>query len=508
VPRHAPEGAGPGPHRRPPPTLVEALLLLAAGWLAVVGTLLLPTPSATGQSSGSDAGLGPALARVVRDSGLASKLGVHVVDIRGDRELFAHRADVPMNPASNQKLLTAAAALRYLGPDHRTRTALLGRIGDGGRIDVLTLRGAGDPMLQRADLVALADELVDRGVRSVGAIRVDATYFDEQTDPPAFAQQPQETAPFRAPVSAVAVERNAFPLRLLPGPRPGAPARVRIPGRGHFVIDNRLTTAADGPPRVIADQRPTDDGRLSLRLSGTLPIGILGVTYRRRVEFPRRFAGWVLADALGQVGIETPEDLRVSLGATPGGVPMLASRRSPPLAVLLRELGKDSDNFVAEMLLKVVAAETEGTPATTAAGCRRIRALLREAGADDDGVELVNGSGLFDGNAVPPRVLTRLLTHVHRQPGIRPEYLAHLATAGVDGTLARRLRDLPDGVSVRAKTGTLADVASLSGYVLVDGGDDRAWAFSILANDVPGQVGRVRRVADDLVRVLTAHALR
>jgi D-alanyl-D-alanine carboxypeptidase/D-alanyl-D-alanine-endopeptidase (penicillin-binding protein 4) len=483
---------------------VGGLVELAGGPGARAEAQPAPAPSAAPRAAAGDRALADELARILRSSGLADRVGVHVVDIDRDVELFGSREALPSNPASNQKLITAATALRVLGPAFRMRTALQGTIGDRGNVALLTLRGGGDPTLTRADLLALAEGLVDRGVRRVARIRIDARYFDDQVDPPAYEQQPREIAPFRAPVSAVAVEGNAFPLRLLPGPRVGALAQVRIPGVSHFAIDNHLRTVADGPPRVIADQRARDDGRLDLRLSGTLPMGILGVTYRRRVEHPRRYAGWVLRDALDRLGIALPNDLTVDLGPAPSGDPILVTRRSPALAVILRELGKDSDNFAAEMLLKVVAAEAAGAPGSTEAGCAQARALLAEAGADLDRVSLVNGSGLFEGNQVPPEVLTRLLTHVYRQPALRPEYLAGLATAGVDGTLVGRLRDLPEGVSVRAKTGTLAAVASLSGYILASPGDDRAWAFSVIANDVRGQIGAARRLADDLVRAMAA----
>src|SRR5690606_15741496 len=128
----------------------------------------------------------------------------------------------------------------------------------------LALRGFGDPTLTHGDLMALAREVADQGVRRIDRVIVDATYFDDQVLPPAFEQQPHEVAAFRAPISAVAVDRNAYVLRVLPGPEVGAPAVVRLAGAAYFDVDNRITTSEPGAPNVIADQRDAGP-RMALR---------------------------------------------------------------------------------------------------------------------------------------------------------------------------------------------------------------------------------------------------
>ena len=124
--------------------------------------------------------------------------------------------------------------------------------------------------------------------------------------------------------------------------------------------------------------------------------------------------------------------------------------------------------------------------------------VLERAGVERGAATIVNGSGLFEGNAIAPRHLVKLLGYVYQQPAVRHEYLAQLAVGGRDGTLRRRLRDLPEEGIVRAKTGTLNDVIALSGYVL--GRNDRVVRFSFLANGVRGRQGLARRLADDIVR--------
>ncbi|NOY89858.1 MAG: D-alanyl-D-alanine carboxypeptidase/D-alanyl-D-alanine-endopeptidase, partial [Deltaproteobacteria bacterium] len=251
---------------------------------------------------------------------------------------------------------------------------------------------------------------------------------------------------------------------------------------------------------VIASQAPTDDHRLALTLRGSVPIGILGVGYRRRVEEPLAHAGYAMAEALARTGIRGRR--AVTLDGNISGLPLLASHRSAPLSRVLQQMGKYSDNFVAEMVLKVLGAEGVRRPGSSAAGVQVVQRFLQRIGAPE-GAEIVNGSGLFEGNRIAPAQLVSALRAAYLDPAVRPEFVAHLSIAGVDGTLHRRLRDLPHARMVRAKTGTLNDAIALSGYVLGPTPDD-AVCFSFLANGVRGRHGAARQLADDIVRAIAA----
>ncbi|MCA9612142.1 MAG: D-alanyl-D-alanine carboxypeptidase/D-alanyl-D-alanine-endopeptidase [Myxococcales bacterium] len=442
--------------------------------------------------------LGGRIADLVRQAALGDGVGLLVME--GDREIYALSPDTPRNPASNQKLVTAATALLELGPDHRMHTKLFGRI-ENGRIADLVLRGEGDPSLEHVHLWELADALADRGVRAVDRIWVDGSFFDDQILPPAFEQQPNETAAFRAAVGAVAVDQSSFVLRVLPGPSVGAPAAVRLAASGYFEVDNGMTTTEGGAPNVIASQRALDDGRMQLVLRGTMPAGLVGVGYRRRIEHPLVYAGHAMVDALDRVGIRGGR--RVGLGRGPDGLALLADHESPSLAQLLHPVGKDSDNFYAEMILKAIGAH-RATPATSARGAEVCQSVLERAGVPRGAATIVNGSGLFEGNRIAPRHLVQLLGYVYQEPRVRAEYLAHLAIGGVDGTLRRRLSDLPSGVIVRAKTGTLNDAIALSGFVVAAGDRERVVRFSYLANGIRGKQGAARQLIDDVLRAVAA----
>lgn len=444
----------------------------------------------------SDSPIRERLASIVGESDLGAQIGVHVVRLSDGAEMYSHHEHIPRNPASNMKLITAAAALFVLGPERRFRTRLAGRIRDG-RIERLVLSGDGDPSLTTADLIRLAEALADRGVRRVDTVVVDDTYFDDVYLPPAFEQQPREVASFRAAISAVSVDRSAYTLRVMPGREVGSTARVRLFADSYFELQNRTTTSDGGEPNVIAAQSAAD-ARLELNLSGSVPNGILGVSYRRRVAHPSEYAGHVMVSALSRAGIRSNGNVRVGSAES---LPVLTFVESEPVAVLLNTMGKWSDNYTAEMMFKHLGAG-EG-PATFEGAQAALREFLTRAGVSESEGSIVNGSGLFDGNEIAPSHLTTVLRYIYENRTIRPEYVSHLAVGGRagDGTLRRRFREGPAG-AIRAKTGTLNDVISLSGYVL-SAESSSGYAFSVLLNGIRGRQAAARNFADEIASALT-----
>jgi D-alanyl-D-alanine carboxypeptidase/D-alanyl-D-alanine-endopeptidase (penicillin-binding protein 4) len=189
----------------------------------------------------------------------------------------------------------------------------------------------------------------------------------------------------------------------------------------------------------------------------------------------------------------------VKLGAARGHV--LSKHLSEPLSSLLYSLGKQSDNFYAEMIFRSLAGEGKARPARTGDSTELVGQWLDRIGASDPGVVLKNGSGLFDADRVSASSTVRLLRWAWRTPEVQPEYVAQLSVGGVDGTLRKRFRGELTRRRVRAKTGTLDDVIALSGYVLREGGRAPI-AFSIFFNHVGGKQDGARHAADRLVELI------
>jgi serine-type D-Ala-D-Ala carboxypeptidase/endopeptidase (penicillin-binding protein 4) len=226
------------------------------------------------------------------------------------------------------------------------------------------------------------------------------------------------------------------------------------------------------------------------------------VRLARRVDDPHLFAGYALKAMLKQIGIDV-KGATVKLGGAEQKQ-LLVAHRSASLGELLWALGKESDNFYAEMIFKAIGAKAKGRPASAAAGAEAVRHFLEELGLWDPHVCILrNGSGLFDANRTTSVLTTELLRVMYADPSAGPEYIAQLSVGGADGTLRHRFREWEGTRAIRAKTGTLDAVATLSGYVLAPPGRSPV-AFSVMVNGISGKVTAARvsidRVVDAIAR--------
>ncbi len=425
------------------------------------------------------------------------QLGAVVLDLNTSERWVAIAPDKAMNPASNQKLVTAAVALDLLGPDYRYRTSCYGHIEDH-KLRELEIEGHGDPSLGVEDLWRLARALKAQGVDAVeGDLWVDQSRFDDQFEPPAFDQQPHEWASFRAPVSAISVDQNTITLNVL-ATQAGRPARVWFEPPGVAKVSGTVKTVAAGGGQQVTWGVSAVPGGVKADLGGHVSVGQPRLRFVRRVADPRLLPGKVLAELLGELGVKFSG--RVKLGKRDGGE-RLTYLTSPPLSVLLREMGKNSDNFYAETIFKTLAGESQGAPASSASAAERVLEWLEGAGLANPQTKIVNGSGLFDANRVSTGTLAGLLAKVYLDPSLGPDFLAQLAIGGVDGTLRHRFRSAKDRGRVRAKTGTLHDVDALGGYVLSSSGR-LPIVFALLVNGIDNQHAAVRKEFDRAVSTL------
>ncbi len=430
--------------------------------------------------------------------GRGGTLSARVVDTESGAVWAESSPQSALNPASNMKLLTAAVALERLGAEFRFSTGLYGKL-EGNRVEALVLRGHGDPSLTTADLWQLVTALRNLGVTQVGQVQVDQSRFDEQFVPPAFEQQPDEWASFRAPVSAVALERNALVVNLL-AQDVGQPARVWIEPPGIVTVEGTVETRRPGSGEAVQLTLEPRGSELVARLGGHVARGMPRLRFERRLDDPRRAPGLALRELLVAAGIAVPG------GVALGGEQVLTRllfHQSEPLSQLLAELGKNSDNFYAEMILKALGSESTGGPGRSQDGARVLLQWLSERGLATPETRLSNGSGLFDANRISAASLAGALLAVHRNPALYPEFLAHLAVGGVDGTLRSRFRRFKEQRLVRAKTGTLSAAVGLSGYVLQPGSGSPI-IFALLVNGLPGQAWAVRERIDRVVDAIAA----
>jgi D-alanyl-D-alanine carboxypeptidase/D-alanyl-D-alanine-endopeptidase (penicillin-binding protein 4) len=298
-------------------------------------------------------------------------------------------------------------------------------------------------------------------------------------------------------VSAIAVDRNTVALNVAPTVA-GQPARVWFQPAGVVQVDGEVATRKSGGGQNIQLQLMPSPGGLIGKVGGHVAEGLPRQRFGKRVDDPRLLPGLILKALLEREGVSVNA---VALGGSEERE-RITFHGSAPLGQLVAELGKNSDNFYAEMVFKAIAAHQSTGPSTWTAAADATLGWLRQLNAADEHTRIANGSGLFDANRLSAETLIRVLAHAIHSPRLGNEYVGHLAIGGVDGTLRSRFRSQREGRRVRAKTGTLAAVDALSGYVLRDGA--APIVFSVLVNDVPGQHAAIRSKSDEVVEAILA----
>lgn len=436
--------------------------------------------------------------------------GVVIQSLDNAQVLYRRNADRLFLPASNLKLLTTAAALVRLGADFRWTTTVLARGARGGDTLAgdLVVVGRGDPtfstdaMGDSSDVLRslrpFADSLKARGIRVVrGRVVGDASLF---TDPPlgrGWAWDDLD-ADYSAPVGALQFNESVAWIMATPGSAAGQPVALALqpPAAGLRLFGTAVTAPADSTTsRLHWSRAPFRD---SVSVSGSLPAGHASVRLPVSVPDPTRYFTAALTEALADSGIAVLGDTAAA-AAAPGAVAAPAETlfvwRSPPLSAVLPLFLKPSQNQIGETLLRTLGAEAGGAGSVDS-GRAVIRSVLTGFGVPPDAYVLADGSGLSRYDFVAPDALAQILAALYRRPDF-PTLYAALPIAGVDGTLATRMKGTAAAGDVHAKTGSLTGVRSLSGYVKDADGEDLL--FVLLANNftVPQQV--VEAAQDQIV---------
>lgn len=435
---------------------------------------------------------------------------VDVRSVERDETLFSLNAGKLMMPASNMKILTLAGAAQTLGWDARVTTTLeaVGHISNGVLEGDLLVHGGGDPTINTRDgrgvtvFVEWANALRTAGITSIrGRIVGDDQAFDDEGIGGGWAWDYLQYG-YAAPVGALQYNEDVAALSVGPSASEGDPAIVRLsPGSG-LGLTNRAVTGASGSPETIDYKRHLE--RPILEITGLIPLGGKEVTRNVSVVNPTIFFTQSLKDALVASGIEVSGDA-VDLDTVAPQIDQAAERRvlisseSPPLREMADVMMKVSQNLYAETLLKW-AGSTTGGLGTFGAGRNAVQSVLQAWGVPEQSYVMADGSGLSRYNYVTANALTTVLARMYRDPKHHDAFLAALPVAGRDGTMASRLRRTRAEGNAAAKTGSISNARSLSGFVRTRDGE--MLVFSILANDFVIPAATVNWITDLAVEVL------
>jgi D-alanyl-D-alanine carboxypeptidase/D-alanyl-D-alanine-endopeptidase (penicillin-binding protein 4) len=471
-----------------------------------MGKLLLVLVSASFAARAAPAdrdALRKAVDALLAQSPLAgAHVGVEVEALDDGQVVYSKNPDDLLNPASNTKLITSAAALMRLGPEYRFSTDYLAdKPISKGRVGTLYVKGRGDPAVNTERLDGLVSDLWHRGLRNVGDLVLDDTFFDREEFGPGWEQETSDKS-WAAGVGALSLNHNNVAIYISPGDRVGARARIEVDpdARDYFVVDGRVTTVRTDGRRKLRPRTVADGERTRILVEGRIALHAETMVMFRRVGDPTFYYGNTLRVLLERRGIHVSG--RIRRGIAPPDATLIQSYDSPALAEVVRDMNKVSSNFIAEMLIKTLGAELKGAPGTWPKGIDVAEDLLAELGLARGTYTLRNGSGLNDTNRFTARQMATLLQGVWKRFPIAAEFVASLGIAARDGTMRLRMEGTDAAGRLRAKTGTLEHVTALSGYVQSLGGE--RFVFSVLVNDWSGKSGLVISSIDRLGVMLAA----
>jgi D-alanyl-D-alanine carboxypeptidase/D-alanyl-D-alanine-endopeptidase (penicillin-binding protein 4) len=430
--------------------------------------------------------------------------GLYVADARSGEPLFAVNADDPLNPASNVKMVSTAAALELLGPTFRYTTRLLGPEPDpmGVLRGDIYLLGTWDPTLSAADMNGIADQLTLHGVKQLdGDILV--------------GSDPTRDGIYRAmvPIEIQATEPGEAPTAATPA--------------GFDLIEIEMTAKTDKKPRKrhrLTFKKETvrnAQGRTRIKLTIGGTIGKGGATlYPLYTKERTAVASHALRAALRAHNIGVNGDVRVvelgdfigtSVGAK--GLPVeLARHESQTLQEIVTRVNKWSINWLADRVIMTAAAlSRRTTPSMDVAIEAMYGWLQRHTNLSKDRVVIDTGSGLSYRTRITPQELVSIVRNAGgfvdgTDESCASAWLDSLSIAGTDGTLRSRFRVTDVQGHVRGKTGTLSTVIALTGLMDLD--PTRPLAFSIITNTLrPLRKGYVRKAHEQLVGLLAKYVI-
>jgi D-alanyl-D-alanine carboxypeptidase/D-alanyl-D-alanine-endopeptidase (penicillin-binding protein 4) len=433
-----------------------------------------------------------------RRFGLKGAIGMMVKSLDSGETLYAHNLDKRFIPASGMKLVTMAASLHYLGPRYRFETHFFtdGPVVSGVIEGNLYVHGTGDPSLTRHEMEHIARSLANAGLKEVkGNVVLDDSFFDDQLRGPAsYGDILKKGLPIQ---SALSYNFNLVELRARAG-NPGAQAELHDEGYGYFDVLNRVTTATRGRPwlrvQKLREDRVVVRGRV-IQGDEEESVGTF-VAPDPTAYFASAFLGKLREQgilALGQVVKGRVEGRKLET---------LYVHRSDRLIDVLGALGKHSNNFSAEQMLKTLGAHRFGAPGSFESGGRAVSEYLVGLGFRREEFRIDDGSGLSYDNYVTPEILVRVFEDLYRAPDLRTEFICSLALAGVDGTLRNRFLNEQHLGRIMAKTGSLAGVSSLTGVAFSQSAGPLV--FSVITNGI-GKQYRADFVEDEMARALVEY---
>jgi len=440
-------------------------------------------------------GLRSELDRILADSVFdATIASIKVYSPDHDEILYERGSRQLLRPASNMKILTSLGAIMLLSPEFEFTTAVVtDTIYRGGSaVGDLYIKGGGNSELRTSHLDTLAKHIARSGIQAIrGDIVADNAHFDTTSFGKGWMWD-DEPFSFGAPISALSLNKNCVRIVVTPGSTAGAASTVTIePSTPYVTVISTVRTVSDSVRQQLKIARRFDDRQNTISIDGEMLIGSRPHTELVSVWRPDLYAATVFKGLLERAGVRVEGGVRS--GRAPKRAPVLV-RHSAPLDSLLFSVNKMSDNLSAETLLRTLATAVDSTNRTAERGIVEINRAIISLGLDTARYLQADGSGVSHYNLISAETMVALLTGIVNQPEVFSRLYETLPIAGIDGTLSSRMKGTRAEGNVRAKTGTMSGISTLSGYATSMDGE--RIVFSIFMQNFIGSSRRYRDLQD------------
>ena len=422
-------------------------------------------------------------------------IGVMIQSLDSNEVLYKLNEDKNFIPASVQKLFTSATALETIGADYRYNTALYldGKIQDNGKFDGnIIIKGNGDPTFSKKFLNSpnevlydWASQLDSMGIRMItGNIIGDDRFFDSNLYGPGWAWDDVNYT-YSAPIGALSFNQNQSTFTFKPNAKIGERAVYEFkPNNDYIRIINNVTSVPAKQNTMISISRDFNSnlydfvGTISqdsiMQASGyTSSVAIDNPTLFYLHQFRKELDNRKIKFRGSLLDVDDLVDKPTYISFTP-----LFEKQSPPLLEILQTMNKQSDNFLAEIVLKTLAKEINGA-GTFAKGADAVRSFALKCGAKPENINFVDGSGLSRMNFCSPQSVNSLLAYMRKSKN-SGLFTQTLALPGENGTLKNRMtKSLAEG-ALKGKTGSMNGVCSIAGYVKSRDGEDIAFTIMFM----------------------------
>lgn len=424
------------------------------------------------------------IASMFSSKGLSKETSsIKVVSLRSGQTLYENNADKPLAPASNMKLITSAASLALLKPEHKFKTSIYSDSNvSGSKINGnVYLKSFGDPDLTSERLWKMVKRFKNTGVKEItGNIIADDSFFDQKQTGEGWKVAEYGDAVYSARISSLSINRNTVEIWLRSGDKNGSKGIVTLePENDFFQIENHTTTGG-GYSDLIISRTVLPDGRNKVIVKGTVPFNGHYEGNKINLDNPALYTGYVFKKLLEKEGIDIIG--KVKRGVTPSGSIEMTSSNSRTLSAIVYDFNKHSVNLIGEILLKYLGATFRGAPGTSKKGAEVVKKEFFEKmlKTSSQGLNIYDGSGLSPLNRITASHFVKVLNYMYKDFGYQSDYIASLPLSGADGTLRKRTRKTTGERKFKAKTGYIDGVSCLSGYTVSKDGEPIA--FSIMMN--------------------------